>query len=133
MDTPPLFSVLDSNELGALFRALLQAKFRPTIPDNDLSGSPYVVAMIERVLEAERKVATASGNQTMLANIDTWQRAEENPLYVAAARERLKECPKNVWLRWSREERLRFIRQILSPLRAEQPLLEELLNGMPSA
>jgi hypothetical protein len=133
MNTPPLFSVVDSNELNALFRALLEAKFRPAIPDTDLPGSPYVVALIERVLEAQKKVAAASGNQAMLSNLETWQKAEENPLYVAAAKERIKECPQNVWLRWSKEERLRFVQQILSPLRAEQPLLEELLNAMPMA
>lgn len=133
MSTPPLFSVLDSYELNALFRALLEAKFRPEIPDTDLPGSRFVVAMIERVFEAQRNIALASGNPTMLANLDTWQKAEENPLYVAAARERLKECPTNVWLRWSREERLSFVRQILSPLRAEQPLLEDLLSVMPRA
>ena len=133
MSTPPLFSVLDSDELNALFRALLEAKFRREIPDTDLPSSRFVVAMIERVFEAQRNVALASGNPTMLANLDTWQKAEENPLYVAAARERLKECPASVWLRWSREERLRFVRQILSPLRAEQPLLEDLLSVMPVA
>ncbi len=133
MNAPPLFSVLDSHELNALFRALLEAKFRPEIPDTDLPGSHFVVAMIERVFEAQRNVALTSGNPTTLANLDTWQTAEENPIYVAAARERLKECPTNVWLRWSREERLSFVRQILSPLRAEQPLLEDLLSVMPGA
>lgn len=133
MSKPPLFSVVDADELNALFRALLEAKFRPEIPDTDLPGSCLVVAMIERVFEAQRNVAQASGNSTMLANLDTWQKAEQNPLYVAAARERLKECPTNVWLRWSREERLFFVRQILSPLRAEQPLLEELVSVMPGA
>ena len=133
MSTAPLFCVSDSHELNALFRALLQAKFRPEIPDTDLPGSRLVVAMIERVFEAQRTAAKAAGNPTMLANFDTWQRAEENPLYVAAARERLRECPANVWLLWSREERLRFVRQLLSPLRAEQPLLEDLLSIMPVA
>ena len=133
MSTSPLFSVHDSYELNALFRALLEAKFRPEIPDTDLPGSRFVVAMIERAFEAQRNIALASGNQIMLANLDAWQRAEENPLYVAAARERLKECPTNVWLRWSKEERLSFVRQILSPFRAEQPLLEELSRVMPEA
>ena len=133
MNTPPLFSVLDSDELNALVRALLQAKFRPSLPDTDLSASSFVVAMIERALEAQREVALASGNTTMLANLETWQKAEENPLYLSAARERLKECPANVWLRWSNEERLCYVRQVLSPLHAEQPVLEELLNSMPVA
>jgi hypothetical protein len=69
----------------------------------------------------------------MLSNLEAWEKAEENPLLVAAARERIKECPRNVWLRWSKEERLHFVRQILSPLQAEQSLLEELLNAMPVA
>lgn len=133
MNTPPLFAVLDSHELNALLRVLVQAKFRPEIPDTDIPGSRYVVAMIERVVEAQKDVAIASGNQTMLSNLDAWKKAEDNPLLVAAARERIKECPRNVWLRWSKEERLHFVRQILSPLRAEQPLLEELLNAMPVA
>lgn len=133
MNTPPLFSVLDSDELNALVRALLQAKFRPCVPDTDLSASRLVVAMVERALEAQKGVALASGNTTMIANFETWQRAEENPLYVSSARERLKECPANVWLRWSNEERLHYVRQVLSPLQAEQALLEERLNSMPAA
>lgn len=133
MNTPPLFSILDSHELNALVRALLQAKFRPAVPDTDLAASRFVVAMIERAVEAQKHVALTSGNTTMFTNFDTWERAEENPLYVAAARERLKECPANIWLQWSKEERLHYTQQILSPLRAEQPLLEELLNSMPDA
>jgi len=133
MNTPPLFSILDSDELNALVRALLQAKFRPAVPDTDLPASRFVVAMIERALEAQKNFALASGNTTMVANFETWQRAEENPLYVSAARERLKECPADVWLRWSNEERLHYVQQVLSPLRAEQLLLEELLNSMPVA
>lgn len=131
MNSSPLFSVLDSDELNALFKALIEAKFRPHIPNRDLSGSRFVVAMIERVFEAQRNIAVASGNPTMLSNLDTWQRAEENPSLVATVRERIKECPKYVWLRWSRDERIHFVQQLLSPLCAEQPLLEELLNEMP--
>lgn len=107
MSTPPLLSALDSHELIALFRALLEAKFWPEIPDMDLPGSRFVVAMIERVFEAQRDVALASGNPAMLAKLDAWQRVEGNPLFVAATRERLKECSTHDWLQWSREERLR--------------------------
>lgn len=131
MNSPPLFSVEDSVELNALLRALLQAKFRPAVPDTDLPCSRYMIAMIERVFEASRNVALASGNPALLSSFDTLQKAEQNPLYVAAARARLQECPAHLWAQWSREERLHFVRQILSPLRAEPQLLEYLLHAVP--
>jgi len=133
MNTSPLFSVRDCDELNALVRALIQAKFRPAVPDTDLPASRFIVAMIERAVDAQKNAAQASGNTTMVANLETWRRAEENPLYVSASLERLKECPTNVWLRWSKEERLHYVRQVLSPLRADEPLLEQLLNSMPVA
>ncbi|WP_234086366.1 hypothetical protein [Azonexus sp. R2A61] len=127
------FAVSDTNELNALFRALIQAKFQPAIPDRDLSGSPFVVAMIERIFEAVRNEAIASGNETMVSNCDRWKRAEENPILVAAVRERIRECPQRVWSKWSREERTHFVQQLLSPLHAEEPLIKELLNETPGA
>lgn len=133
MNSSPLFSVDDPNELNALFRALIYAKFQAPIPARELSGSPFIVAMIERAFEAVRATAADSGNEAILANYATWQRAEANPLLVAAVREGIRECPRHVWVRWSHEERICFVQQLLSPLRAEEPLITELLNEMPVA
>lgn len=127
MSTSPLFAVHDPNELNALLRVFIEAKFRPSIPDTDIPASRFVVAMVERILQSQKNLALAEGNQEALANLSQWQKAEENPLLLSAVRERIRECPSGVWERWSREERLNYIQQILSPFTAEQALLEELL------
>jgi hypothetical protein len=130
MSKPALFSVADSAELNALLHVLIEAKFRPEVPDTDIPSSRYVVAMIERVVEAQRGVAAESANYGQVSNTESWQRAELNPLLLAAVRTRLKECPKNVWRGWSAEQRRKHVLDVLSPLRAESQLIAELLNEM---
>ncbi|MES2511963.1 MAG: hypothetical protein V4625_18710 [Pseudomonadota bacterium] len=131
MNASPLFSVDHEFELNALFRVLVEAKFRPSIPDTDIPSSKFVIAMIERVFEAQMEVALANGDQLRVSSLAKWQAAEENPVLVADARSRLRECPLLVWERWSKEQRLAHIRNVLSPLRAKDALLEELLGEMP--
>lgn len=130
MSKPALFSVADSAELNALLRVLIEAKFRPEVPDTDIPSSRYVVAMIERVVEAQRGVAVESGNDRQVSSIESWRRAELNPLLLSAVRARLKECPKNVWRGWSAGQRRKHVLDVLSPLRAESQLVAELLNEM---
>jgi len=127
MSTSPLFAVHDPNELNALLRVFIQAKFRPAIPDTDIPASPFVVAMVERILQSQKNLALAESNQKLLANLAQWQQVAENPFLLSAVRERIRECPTAVWERWSREERLNYVQQILSPFTAEEALLEELL------
>lgn len=130
MIKPAIFSVTDSAELNALLRILIEAKFRPEVPDADIASSRYVVAMIERVVEAQRGLALESGNDREVSNIESWQRAELNPLLLSAVRARLKECPKNIWMGWSAEQRRKHVLDVLSPLRADSHLVAELLDEM---
>ncbi|MES3011309.1 MAG: hypothetical protein V4738_11025 [Pseudomonadota bacterium] len=75
MNKPALFAIADSAELNALLRVFIEAKFRPEVPDTDITSSRYVVAMIERVVEAQRGVALESGNDRQVSNIESWQGA----------------------------------------------------------
>lgn len=125
MSTSPLFAVHDPNELNALMRVFIEAKFRPSIPDTDIPASPFVVAMVDRILHSKKDLA--EGNQKTLTNLIQWLRLEDNPILLSAVRERIRDCPSGVWARWSQEERFNYVRQILSPFTAEDALLEELV------
>ena len=104
------------------------------MPDNLIPGSPFVVAMIERICESLRKEYVASGNLAMVAEYDKWQKAEDNPIFLAVAQERIKECiPLNVWQGWSREKRMQVIQQFLSPFQADVEILEKMMSEYQSS
>lgn len=131
MTRQPLLVIESALELRVLLSAIVQAKLRPIYPDTDLVGSPFIVAVVERAVAAMETLENNSGDPIRIENMRTWRSLDENPIIQQAVRDRIAELPSHVWHRWSSEERLAVVKQVISPFLASEQLLTELLNAGP--
>ena len=117
-----LFTVEDEFELLALHRALYCAKFDEDSSAPELSASPFVAAMAERVVTALQQLHSQGGGPGDWAE---WRRAEVHPAEMNLVHRRIAEC--TVWSSWSLPQRREYVRLLLSPLIATDGTTSELL------
>lgn len=117
---PVLFSVEDRYELLAIHRALFTAKFAPDSPA-EFTGSPLLARACERIVAALQELDPGTPPDTWTY----WQRPERHHKELALVRLRLSECRE--WASWALSEREQFIRDLLSPLCADESTTAELL------
>ncbi|RFA29925.1 hypothetical protein CAI21_08855 [Alkalilimnicola ehrlichii] len=110
-------NIEDPNELLALHRCLLEAKFSPDPDDRDIAGSPIVAKLANNVVaELEAREGAQWGE---------WRRAENHPQKVSAlvsalSQRSLQDLPQS--------ERAAFIHDALAPLVASEELIDEVVE-----
>ncbi len=120
------FIVSDYYELLALHRALLEAKFCDEPNDFDVSASPIIASLHKKLLqsliklEVEQKGSSAQDSWNNWLAIDP-ERREWNVGLQRARDERL-------WCEWSKEDKKKYILDLLSPFHVDNELAEIFLN-----
>ena len=111
------FAVTDKYELIALHRALFEAQFSENPLDRDVSGSPLLASLANRLVDALTEIDPRWAD---------WREAEEHPDRVAIAKARLLARPG--WASLPHEEKLKSINNQLAPLIPSAALIVELMG-----
>jgi hypothetical protein len=112
-----LFTVTDENELLALHKALLEAKFNESADDPVIQGSPYVAHMANRV---------ADKLQELNPSYTEWRVAENHKRYISVVKSSINQCA--IWPDWNINQRTEYVSILLSPLTASSELVDELVG-----
>jgi hypothetical protein len=121
----PLFTVSDGYELHALFLALMEAKFHPEPRSPELQGSPFMARMCERAAEAVTEWMASKGWQDQGERLRSTYLSEPDDVTLTAVRKRLGECKK--WTTWSDDERVLYVRLLLSPYSPGEGVVRQLV------
>lgn len=119
------------NELLALHKALLEAKFHAH-PDNaDIAGSPFVAAIADRVFDALVQWEESRGNLAKADEWKEWRRAETKAWIMRRVQEYAVENPH--WMKWDAAERRDYLRCALSPFQLPDRQLDEMMVEIDTA
>lgn len=108
--------IADRDELLALHRMLLHAKFTPDDLD-EFRGSPFIAAIERRLAEA----LSAQHDGSVVGRLD------DAPHVIAAVRARIQRTG-SWWSSASGEDRRRFVRDLITPYEASEELLASLVE-----
>lgn len=119
------------DELLALHKSLLEAKFH-ALPDNsDIAGSPLVAAIANRVFDALVRLEESRGNVSKAREWADWRRAADKKWIVGRVRDYAMQNPH--WRKWDGAERLDYLRCALSPFQMGDADLHALMNEINAA
>ena len=113
------------SHISALYRALIEAKFNDNPTDTDVPGSALVADLANQVADALEKHETTNPVAS-LSDAGEWRNPSNHPGKIEFVRRRLIEC--GHWPDWTTDEKQDYIRILLSPLREESSLCQELLE-----
>jgi hypothetical protein len=124
----PLFEVRDKDELSALLRTVIAAKFQedPNVPE--VPGSAFVADMAHRLADAVTEHDDQPGAR---ARAEEWRKAERHSDVLDIVRRRIAAC--EPWSGWDAPERRRYVLLLLAPFRAEEKTIAELIREETSA
>ena len=115
------FEVTNEAELIALHRALFEAKLGNDPIDTDIPGSPILITLHERIIEA-----LIDGVPPKRKHWDEWRVAERHPQRLEIVRDRV--CGASHWKSLSAEERRQLVERFLSPLIATDQSVQEIVE-----
>lgn len=126
--TMNLFSVTDPMELLALHRALMEAKFHPNPESREIQGSPFVARIAERVVDALIQNEISEGRKGTADSWTAWRDAAKHDRCLSVAKQRLAETSKSIWESMASDARRAYVRDLLSPLIADDGLIGRLVD-----
>lgn len=118
--------IFDFNEVQALHRALMEAKFAENPVDTAVCGSPFVAAVANRVVDTLIEMERHSGGDERARHWEEWRQVTPSRREWKVALSRVE--PGGPWSSWSVEEKRRFAELLLSPLRATDQLLDQFVR-----
>jgi len=127
---PPLFEIHEFAVLNALSRALVEAKFHLHPNDSLVPASPFVADLANDVADAlEEHVSATSVHSS--ADPGSWRDPSNHPEKLEAVRARLEEC--KPWSEWTADQKRKYVRLLLAPLRPVADTVSQLLEDADKA
>ncbi len=125
-----MFQVTEEAELHALLKALLAAKFHPDPESLEIPGSPLVARLCERAVQAVATWLKTHGKNDRAERTLAWFRigTADHPV-LKIVRKRIEECEHDqggMWKNWTDEQRLEYVRILLSPYTCDDRMIREL-------
>lgn len=124
-----LFSINDKEELLALFKTLMEAKFHHDPDSLEVQGSPIVARICERVAEA---LITTEEREYNWGNAQRWREhfshAENKQDCMRVVRKHLSIINEGLWQSFSAKQKETMIKDLLSPFVASNKLIIKLIK-----
>ncbi len=102
----------DHNELLAMLRAIMEAKFEHSL-NSEIVGSPYLASVANRIVDALIKIEKERGEFSS-RKWENWRKIDSRRREWKLIRKRIKAVAQ--WGDWSVSERGKFLDLLLSPL-----------------
>ena len=126
MDLDSDFHASGLQELLALQRALMEARFYSGALGREIPGSPIVAELHDRCVKAILNTYRDLGQRGPLSRTEQWLQWSGRPRERQALRETLSEM--DPWLTWSDEQRLDIAAELVRPFVATDAELASLVN-----
>ncbi len=126
--TTKAFIVTDVDELFALHRAFREAKFCIEPDDTEVSDSPVVARLFERLMEVLITAEVDREGETARQRWEQWLALDESRDEWAAATSRAKN--ELAWHDFSDAERREYVTVLLSPFRLSPETMERFISAV---
>jgi hypothetical protein len=114
--------ILEFDELHALHRALVEARFSEHVTDTALCGSPFVASVANRVFAALIEAEREAGNADRARQWELWRQVTPDRREWIVSLSRI--TPDGLRRRWSIDQKKEFVELLLSPFTLTDDLLE---------
>lgn len=125
----PLFVVDDPTDILVLWRLVAEAKFQAQPDDQDLWGSPYAHALVQRISDAVLRSHELNGKQSAVDAHHRWVKSLPNNIALPIVRAQLKKDAASPW--WHEQtydQKLAYLQGCVAPFQPEVEFLEALLR-----
>lgn len=123
-----MFNIETHAEMTAVFRAILEAKFHPTVVDADVPGSQLLATVAVRIRDALIDIERQRDGTVAERRWREWAAISPARREWSVAVEYAVEMWRGVWQGWSSDQRLHAAKCLLSPFDAEEATLNSFLE-----
>jgi hypothetical protein len=120
-----IFSIDSYDELRALHRALMEAKFSESPNDPAIQGSPLLSSISNRVVEALIAIEITKEGEISRAKWQEWRQLTPIRREYKIVRAKLRS--EAAWKNWSSPEKIKYVKDLISPLQASEEIIDTLL------
>ncbi len=123
-----VFSISNYDELMALHRVVMEAKFSIDPNDSAIQGSPLVATISDQVVEALMNIEISKEGEASRVKWQKWREIspERREYQIIQAKIRAEAS----WKAWSFDEQTGYIKILVSPLTISEELINELINSI---
>ena len=118
--------ISDFDELLALHRTIMEAKFHEHLEQIEIAGSPLVASVANRVLDAIIESEHQTHGPERSRVWEEWRQVSPAKRQWRIALSRVD--PSGLWPSWSWDEKKHFAELLLSPLSATEELLDRFIR-----
>jgi hypothetical protein len=119
--------IKDKNELLALHKVLMAAKFHPESNLPECQGNPLVASIANRVCETLIDIERAAGNIKSVAEWEQWRTADMERLESKLLLKRISES--NWWPSADESSRRTFINAFMAPLKLNDKDIQHVIEA----
>jgi hypothetical protein len=119
-------SIDNYDELMALHRVIMEAKFSLEPNDAVIQGSPLVSAVANRVVGALIEIEVGKEGESARLKWQKWREMSYERREYQLIQSKLKSDTS--WKAWNIDEKVKYLKDLASPLQISDELISELLN-----
>ncbi|BAZ04017.1 hypothetical protein [Calothrix sp. NIES-3974] len=120
------FSINNYDELIALHRVVMEAKFSTDPNDPVIQGSPLVSTVANQVVEALIEMEVEKEGEASRLKWQEWRQLSPERREYQIIQAKLKSDFS--WKKWNPDEQVKYVRDLASPLQVTDELISNLLN-----
>lgn len=119
--------IKDKNELLALHKVLMAAKFHPEPNLPECQGNPLVASIADRVCETLIEIERSAGNKKAVAEWERWRTADMERLESKLLLKRI--SASNWWSSADENSRRTFINAFMAPLKLNDKDIQYIIEA----
>jgi hypothetical protein len=119
-------SIDNYDELMALHRVIMEAKFSLEPNDVVIQGSPLVSAVANQVIEALIEMEVEKEGESARLKWQKWRQISYERREYQLIQSKLRSDTS--WKTWNVDEKAKYVKDLASPLQISDELISELLN-----
>jgi hypothetical protein len=122
-----MFSISNYDELMALHRVVMEAKFSIDPNDSAIQGSPLVALIADQVVEALMSVEIGKEGEASRVKWQKWREISPERREYQIIQAKIK--AEALWKTWSFDEQVNYIKFLVSPFQISDELINELISS----
>jgi hypothetical protein len=121
-----IFSIDDYDQLMALHRVMMEAKFTTDPNDSDIQGSPLVAAIAHQIVETLAEMDSGKTGEAARSKWQAWRTISPERREYQIIQTKLSSAPG--WRTLSASEQTQYVKDLVSPLLISDELIRQLIG-----
>lgn len=122
------FLIDNYDELMALHRALMEAKFSESPNDLAIQGSSLLSKIANNVVESLTAMDIEKDGESSIAKWQKWREVIPERREYKIVQAKLKS--ESSWIEWDHSKQMEYVQSLFSPLQASEEIICNLLNSV---